>query len=58
MRIRKTAPARFWRAIEPLTGQRLAQVKSQRTKKECTEFCQALSQVCPHAQTIRLVKTT
>src|SRR5437016_4193276 len=29
-------------AIEPLTGQRLALVLPQRTKKEYTEFCQAL----------------
>ncbi len=28
--------------IEPLTGQRLALVRGQRTKKEYTEFCQAL----------------
>jgi hypothetical protein len=29
-------------AIEPLTGARLAHVKPQVTKKEYTEFCQAL----------------
>ena len=43
-------------AIEPLTGQRLAQVKPQRTKKEYTEFCQALVAAWPEAQTIRLVQ--
>lgn len=43
-------------AIEPLTGQRLAQVKAQRTKKEYTEFCQALVAAWPQAQTIHLVQ--
>ncbi len=43
-------------AIEPLTGKRLAQVKDRRTKKEYTEFCQALAQAYPHAKKIRLVQ--
>lgn len=43
-------------AIEPLTGERLAQVKPQRTKKEYTEFCQALSACYPKAKKIRLVQ--
>lgn len=43
-------------AVEPLTGKRLAQVKAQRTKKEYTEFCQALAQAYPQAQKIRLVQ--
>lgn len=43
-------------AIEPLTGQRLAQVKAQRTKKEYTEFCQALVAAWPEAKQIRLVQ--
>jgi hypothetical protein len=43
-------------AIEPLTGARLAQVKPQRTKKEYTEFCQALSARYPKAKKIRLVQ--
>ena len=43
-------------AIEPLTGERLAQVKPQRTKKEYTEFCQALSARYPEAKKIRLVQ--
>jgi hypothetical protein len=43
-------------AIEPLTGQRLAQVKAQRTKKEYTEFCQSLVAAWPGAKKIRLVQ--
>jgi transposase len=42
-------------AIEPLTGQRLAQVTVQRTKKEFTQFSQALAAAYPEAQKIRLV---
>lgn len=43
-------------AIEPLTGKRLAQVRSRRTKKEFAEFCQALAQAYPEAEKIRLVQ--
>ena len=43
-------------AIEPLTGARLAEVKPQRTKKEYTEFCQALVAAWPEATKIRLVQ--
>ena len=43
-------------AIEPLTGQRLALVLPQRTKKEYTEFCQALVAAYPDAVKIRLVQ--
>jgi len=43
-------------AIEPLTGKRLALVKPQRTKKEYTEFCQALVAAWPGAIKIRLVQ--
>lgn len=43
-------------AIEPLTGCRLGQVHQQRTKKEYTLFCQALSQHWPKAHKIRLVQ--
>ena len=43
-------------AIEPLTGERLAQIKAQRTKKEYTEFCQALAARYPGAKKIRLVQ--
>ena len=43
-------------ALEPLTGQRLALVLPQRTKKEYTEFCQALAARYPKAIKIRLVQ--
>src|SRR5207244_177590 len=43
-------------AIEPLTGQRLALVLPQRTKKEYTEFCQALVAQYPQARKMRLVQ--
>ncbi len=43
-------------AIEPLTGQRLGLVRTQRTKKEYTEFCQALAAAYPKAIKIRLVQ--
>jgi hypothetical protein len=43
-------------AIEPLTGKRLAQVHAHRTKKEYTEFCQAMAAAWPTAQKIRLVQ--
>jgi hypothetical protein len=43
-------------AIEPLTGDRLAQVHTQRTKKEYTLFCQALAAAYPRAQKFRLVQ--
>jgi hypothetical protein len=43
-------------AIEPLTGKRVAQVYVQRTKKEYTEFCQAIAAAWPTAKKIRLVQ--
>jgi hypothetical protein len=43
-------------AIEPLTGQRLAQVHAHRTKQEYTCFCQALAAAYPDAIQIRLVQ--
>jgi hypothetical protein len=43
-------------AIEPLTGKRLAQVHPQRTKREYTLFCQALTAQYPNAIKIRLVQ--
>ncbi len=43
-------------SIEPLTGQRLALVLPQRTKKEYTQFCQALAAAYPTAIKIRLVQ--
>ena len=42
-------------AIEPLTGNRLAQVHSRRTKKEFTLFFQALAAAYPEAKKIRVV---
>ena len=42
-------------AIEPLTGNRLAQVQSRRTKKEFTLFFQALAAAYPEAKKIRVV---
>lgn len=43
-------------ALEPLTGQRLGLVRAQRTKKEYTEFCQALVAAWPGAKKMRLVQ--
>jgi len=43
-------------ALEPLTGQRLGLVRTQRTKKEYSEFCQALVAAWPEANKIRLVQ--
>lgn len=43
-------------AIEPLTGNRFAQVHAQRTKREYTQFCQALALQYPEATKIRLVQ--
>lgn len=42
-------------SIEPLTGDRLAQVHDRRTKREFTLFCQALDAAYPEAEKIRLV---
>lgn len=41
--------------IEPLTGDRLAQVHDRRTKREFTLFCQALAAAYPEAEKIRVV---
>ncbi|MGR3278430.1 IS630 family transposase [Acaryochloris marina NIES-2412] len=43
-------------SIEPLTGRRLAQVHSRRTKREYALFCQALAQQYPEAVKIHLVQ--
>jgi hypothetical protein len=43
-------------AIEPLTGRRVGQVHPQRTKREYTQFCQALATQYPDATKIRLVQ--
>jgi len=42
-------------AIEPLTGQRIAQVYDRRTKREFTLSCQAIAQAYPQATKICLV---
>jgi hypothetical protein len=43
-------------AIEPLTGERFAQVHPRRTMAEYTHFCQALAAHYPDAHKIRLVQ--
>lgn len=43
-------------AIEPLTGKRLADVYPQRTKREYTQFCQAIVARWPNTDKIRLVQ--
>ena len=43
-------------AIEPLTGQRLAQVHTRRTKRGYTQFCQALAAQYAEALKIQLVQ--
>lgn len=43
-------------SIEPLTGNRLAQVYSQRTKKEYCLFMQELAKMFPNATKIRVVQ--
>jgi hypothetical protein len=43
-------------AIEPLTGERLAQLHSRRTKKEYAIFMQQLAGIYPNAVKIRVVK--
>ncbi len=43
-------------AIEPLTGKRLAQVHTQRTRHEYTAFCLALAAAYPGATKIRLIQ--
>jgi DDE superfamily endonuclease len=52
----KLGSAALLAAIEPLTGRRLAQVQSHRTKREYALFCQALAQAYPQAIKIRLVQ--
>lgn len=42
-------------AIEPLTGRRLGQVYTRRSKYEFSLFCQALAKAYPEAKKIRLV---
>ena len=42
-------------AIEPLTGRRFGQVHERRTKREFTQFCQALAAGYPEAPRLRIV---
>lgn len=51
----KLGSCTLFAAIEPLTGNRLAQVHSRRTKREFALFCQAVAAAYPEATRIRLV---
>lgn len=51
----KLGSCTLFAAIEPLTGNRIAQVHDQRTKKEFALFCQAVAATYPEATKIRLV---
>jgi hypothetical protein len=51
----KLGSCSLFAAIEPLTGNRLAQVHSRRTKREFALFCQAVAAAYPQATRIRLV---
>jgi hypothetical protein len=51
----KLGSCTLFAAIEPLTGNRLAQVHSRRTKREFALFCQAVDAAYPQATRIRLV---
>lgn len=51
----KLGSCTLFAAIEPLTGQRLAQVHTRRTKREFALFCQAVAAAYPQATRIRLV---
>ena len=52
---KKLGSCTLFAAIEPLTGQRIAQVQSRRRKKEFALFCQAVAAHYPDAVKIRLV---
>ncbi|MCB8924708.1 MAG: IS630 family transposase [Ardenticatenaceae bacterium] len=51
----KLGSCALFAAIEPLTGQRIAQIHKQRRKKEFASFCQAVAAHYPEAVKIRLV---
>ncbi|MBX7251500.1 MAG: transposase, partial [Candidatus Promineofilum sp.] len=51
----KLGSCTLFAAIEPLTGQRLAQVHTRRTKRELALFCQAVATAYSAATRIRLV---
>ena len=51
----KLGSCTLFAAIEPLTGNRLAQVHDRRTKSEFALFCQSVAAAYPQATRIRLV---
>jgi hypothetical protein len=51
----KLGSCTLFAAIEPLTGNRLAQLHSRRTKREFALFCQVVATAYPQATRIRLV---
>lgn len=51
----KLGSCSLFAAIEPLTGNRFAQVHDRRTKREFALFCQAVAAAYPQATRIRLV---
>ena len=51
----KLGSCALFAAIEPLTGERIAQIHKQRRKKEFALFCQAVAAHYPEAVKIRLV---
>jgi hypothetical protein len=51
----KLGSCTLFAAIEPLTGNRLAQIHGRRTKREFALFCQAVAAAYPQATRIRLV---
>jgi hypothetical protein len=51
----KLGSCALFAAIEPLTGNRIAQIHDQRTKKEFASFCQAVAAAYPEAGKVRLV---
>ena len=51
----KLGACALFAAIEPLTGERIAQIHKQRRKKEFALFCQAVAAHYPEAVKIRLV---
>jgi len=51
----KNGSCNLFAAIEPLTGERVAEVYKQRTMKEFTHFAQIIAKAYPEARKIRLV---
>lgn len=52
----KCGSAALLAAIEPLTGQRIAHLYTQRTMKQYTHFCQQIAAAYPNATKIQLVQ--